>query len=404
MKKSVTNFLPRCIYSLLEYTILIVVFSCLVNLGNWQLKRATDKETILAQYNKMQASRAFDWTHKDKPPVSFAKVAVHGQLLKKLFFLDNQFYHHNLGYYLLVPVLLQDNSILMVDEGWLSANNNRHILPPVAVELQQVWSGQVYYPKNSKVKLGQVIDSRHGSSYVLESIDFAALEQILQRRVHHWVLRMPAGANQQFVREWRIVNMPPNRHRAYALQWFAMAGIIGIILLWRVGKMLNKKFKNYRGIIFLVIIFLLPFLAALFVCKHPSLWQGLATTNYGTWAPKIELPLQGKPWQIRLSTSACKTNCLKVVDKLARIRLAMGRKLYDVDIMVLIPKNATLPPQQKLKFDEWGVKYQPAPSNWDKNFSQLPVVLYGPEHTSILMYPLNFNAKQLHHDLQVLVK
>jgi surfeit locus 1 family protein len=41
------------------------------------------------------------------------------------------------------------------------------------------------------------------------------------------------------VREWKTVAMPPQRHLAYALQWFVMALVVLIIFV-----ALNLKKKN----------------------------------------------------------------------------------------------------------------------------------------------------------------
>jgi surfeit locus 1 family protein len=34
--------------------------------------------------------------------------------------------------------------------------------------------------------------------------------------------------------EWKLVSVHPERHYAYALQWFSMATVIFLILIWRI--------------------------------------------------------------------------------------------------------------------------------------------------------------------------
>jgi surfeit locus 1 family protein len=53
----------------------------------------------------------------------------------------------------------------------------------------------------------------------------------LQKKVYPFIIRLDKQDAYGFVREWAIVSMPPQRHFAYAAQWFAMAGVILILFV-----------------------------------------------------------------------------------------------------------------------------------------------------------------------------
>jgi rRNA large subunit m3Psi methyltransferase RlmH len=77
---------------------------------------------------------------------------------------------------------------------------------------------------------------------ILEQLDTKLLSQILQKKVYPFIMRLDKQEAHGFVREWAIVSMPPQRHLAYALQWFAMALVILIIF---VALNLKKKNEEY---------------------------------------------------------------------------------------------------------------------------------------------------------------
>ena len=214
----------------------MMAFIILMKLGFWQLHRAHHKQEILTQHHRMHANKAIKWSSNSQAPQAFQAIMVEGVPLNVWFYLDNQFYQHQIGFDLILPVLQENGSIILVDYGWVKANPNRAELPNVEVLPQKKWLGTVYYPSQSSVALGKMLDHQQGNRYVIESYDFVEMQKILGHSVHNWVLRLKLEQNTTFKREWPVVNLLPERHKAYALQWFTMALVVGIILLWRIIK------------------------------------------------------------------------------------------------------------------------------------------------------------------------
>lgn len=176
--------------------------------------------------------------------------------------------------------------------------------------------------------------------------------------------------------------------------------------------MRKNNSKKYSSVLILVVIFSLPIWAAFYIFSKPMLLRKLSTTNYGQWAPVVHWQLnqpKARPWQLVLwNQGLCEQKCIHRLDELARVRLAMGRKVYNLDVVLVLPEGIHLSESLRSQLKDSNIEYQYLPSNavmtWNDFFQKHPVVLFSPEHTSILMYPRELEPKKLYHDLQVLIK
>jgi len=220
----------------LEFVILFLVIIILLNLGFWQRHRAQEKKMILQAISLQRNTEAISWSEGQKKPNNFQKLKVFGNVLPEVFYLDNKFYQHQPGYNIITPVILKNNQVLLIDQGWIPRGKDRKYLPRLKNEFSTVWMGQVYYPQLSKIKLGQFLDFKTGNYYVIETLNIKEIEKVLRRKVLPWVLRNMSDKPSLYVRKWEAVSVSPERHQAYAVQWFVMAGIVLLILVWRLYK------------------------------------------------------------------------------------------------------------------------------------------------------------------------
>lgn len=116
---------------------------------------------------------------------------------------------------------------------------------------------------------------------ILERLDTQLISQVLQKSVSPFIIRLDKQDANGFVREWATVSMPPQRHLAYALQWFVMALVVLIIFVALNLKKNEKQISKHYILLLLVLIFATPGIAALMFYKHPS-WLGTAKINKGT--------------------------------------------------------------------------------------------------------------------------
>jgi surfeit locus 1 family protein len=76
-----------------------------------------------------------------------------------------------------------------------------------------------------------MFEKKQAKLTIIEQIDIKLLGQLLQKDMFPFIIRLNKAEPDGFVREWAIVSMPPEKHMAYALQWFAMALVLFIIVI-----------------------------------------------------------------------------------------------------------------------------------------------------------------------------
>ena len=173
---------------------------------------------------------------------------------------------------------------------------------------------------------------------------------------------------------------------------------------------MNSKRKYIMWL--LVFIFSLPMFIAYQLAQHPD-WLGTAnTTNYGVWVkPKVmwkNKALNERDWQlVYWHNGICDKACFNTLNQLAKIRLAMGRKLYQMTIWLMIPNDVTLTSKEIKSLQEQDIQLAYADNaiqdEWQL-FASHPIVLFTPEKHALLMYESNPNSKKMYHDFQLLIK
>ncbi|MBI2784888.1 MAG: hypothetical protein HYX60_00690 [Legionella longbeachae] len=174
---------------------------------------------------------------------------------------------------------------------------------------------------------------------------------------------------------------------------------------------MKKKLSKYYILLLLVVMFAAPGIAAYVFYQHPS-WLAATKVNKGTLLnPPVALDsLSGKSkWRIIFwSPSLCDKACLQQLDVLARIRLALGRKLYQVDQWLILGDKAP-PLSEKTKSLLKEMDFQVAQlSAAEVNakgtlFSEAKVFLADSGNYLILSYSPQVNPDDVYKDLKLLL-
>lgn len=235
------RFTPNWLMIILA-TLFIALF---LRLGFWQIQRAEEKTKMVKAEEALAKQEPVIWDVGQKLPMQYQRINAQGHYLNNVFLLDNQHQQHQFGYDVLSPLLLSDGSVVMVDRGWVLGDSSRRSFPKIKIPegLSQL-HGNVYFPSKNQWVLGPGLERKGNKTTIIELIDTKMLSQLLQKKVYPFIIRLDKQDAYGFVREWAIVSMPPQRHLAYALQWFVMALVILIIFV-----ALNLKKKNEKTFI-----------------------------------------------------------------------------------------------------------------------------------------------------------
>lgn len=168
--------------------------------------------------------------------------------------------------------------------------------------------------------------------------------------------------------------------------------------------------RNYLILIPLFLLFVAPGICAYLFYLNPH-WLGTATTNKGRLLnPPVVLNALGKKdkpkWRLILwSPHACEERCLQQMDKLARIRLALGRRLYEVEQFVVLNGNQALTNDFSTLMKEQDIHLMRLPQNNVKEVltGKEEFFIANPDGFLILAYKTDVNPADIYHDLKHLL-
>jgi surfeit locus 1 family protein len=219
----------------------------LVGLGIWQLERAAWKQGLIDDHEAgiHLGPVDLDWLLDSGNLAASRPVEVRGQYdLAHQLLLDNRIYRGHAGYHVLTPLRLPDGeSVVLVNRGWVPTGLDRAVLPelpgpsgPVAVEA--ITSLQPEKP----FRLGAVEESHAGWPKVVQQLDLEQLEQLLETRLLPVILLLDESSEYGFVRDWQpVYEVTPDKHRAYAMQWFTLAMVLLLIYIGVNSKRISDK-------------------------------------------------------------------------------------------------------------------------------------------------------------------
>lgn len=218
----------------------LIVLSILLKLGFWQVQRAGEKDYLQSRFDSRSQLGTLGLQELLKTPgdINDYPVAINGHFDNQYnLLLDNQIYQSQAGYHLLtlfIPFASPEpNQALWVNRGWLPVGQNRAILPPIPpLHGQHTLQGRVYVPSNKVFLLKK--DNYQQVSWPLrvQSVDLDSLESVLGVQLLPFTLRLnPKNDNSNLPREWHNNPMGADKHKAYALQWFAMGLVLILIYI-----------------------------------------------------------------------------------------------------------------------------------------------------------------------------
>ncbi|MDC9729302.1 MAG: SURF1 family protein [Methyloprofundus sp.] len=224
----------------LPLVIFIVVFSLLLRLGFWQLNRAAEKEQLFSNQAQRMLSKPVYLPEllKAQDEIKYRPVVLKGnydathQLL-----VDNQIVNGKLGAFVMTPFILADKSgAVLVNRGWIAMDKARLKVPDISLTANQ-YEISLIGRVNNFPAVGMVLkgadDLSEGWPSQVQVINLDKLATRFNYSFYSFQVQLQADQANGYLRDWKInTRMPPEKHRAYAFQWFALAATLFFLTLW----------------------------------------------------------------------------------------------------------------------------------------------------------------------------
>ena len=235
-----------------------ILLPLLIGLGFWQLERAEEKTRIAAQQAQRAALPAVPLSDLDARAepheLAYRATEVSGHFHQSaVIYLDNQLRGGRYGVDVLG--LFYDRGSdrwALLNRGWVPADPARRSLPDVPIPSgDMTLRASVYVPPGEPYTLAEEDYSALAWPLLVQDAGDAALHRALERelggRLFPQVLRLGAAQPHGFRRDWPLVNSSPERHRAYALQWFTMAAALLLLFVLRCSNIAAVLRARMRG-------------------------------------------------------------------------------------------------------------------------------------------------------------
>ncbi|MFC0446005.1 SURF1 family protein [Pseudidiomarina halophila] len=228
-------------------TVLAIAF--LVKLGFWQLDRAAEKETLFDDFAVAQTQAAQDsFQPLPQNPATnarFTPVKVTGTFVDSYLLLDNQVHQGKVGYHVIGLLDANNRSELVpVNLGWVPVGPDRRELPALELpEAEQEVIGWLYHPAEDAFTLADQIVEPGSSPWRVQQLDFEAISTALDLPIANYLVLLSEAANYGWPRQWQPQVMTPEKHQAYALQWFSLA-LACLIVFFFARRSITKTKKE----------------------------------------------------------------------------------------------------------------------------------------------------------------
>ena len=229
----------------------------LISLGFWQLSRAEEKVALASAFEERQAMRPATpaaMASLDAAELAYRPAFARGEYQPgRYFLLDNRTRNGRFGYEVLHVLRLYTGDTLLINRGWVAGDPARQALPTVpevsgTVEL----TGHIYVaPGKPYLLAAQQLTQGWPKRVQAVEMDLfkSAIEDGASGRLFPYPLRLDDDQPGALDIDWQFINVSPAKHTGYAVQWFTMAAVLGLVFLFQSSNLwLVLRGKNDNGV------------------------------------------------------------------------------------------------------------------------------------------------------------
>ena len=223
----------------------VVVVGVGIALGNWQVRRAEEKVAVAAAINEQGrlppvviggrgGVQQYDRVGTGAHP-TYRRIQLLGEFVQGWpVFLDNRPHGGRAGFYLAMPFKIagSDRHVLVL-RGWLPRDPREYgRLPEYATPAGATTVEGVVVDKAGHVmQLGTAAPVKPGA--IVQNLEVEEMARASGLRLEPFLVQQtgPQVAGDPLVRDWPAPDTGIDKHRGYAVQWYALAAMAALFFV-----------------------------------------------------------------------------------------------------------------------------------------------------------------------------
>ncbi len=215
----------------------------MLQLGNWQLSRAQEKESRQERLDLLsqQPAIALPTVPVKLEDFQYRRVEARGTYVPiHTIYLDNKIYRGIAGYHIVTPLRIGTSSMhVLVNRGWVAADLDRSKLPRVpASDGPIVVSGIATTAIQKTLELSKELVS----GQVWENLDLERYRNATGLLLQPVMILQQDEIEDGLVRHWPRPDSGSGKNLGYAFQWFAMA--LAVLIIYLVLSVKRERSEN----------------------------------------------------------------------------------------------------------------------------------------------------------------
>ena len=213
----------------------LLVWALTFSLGQWQLRRAAQKQSLQAAIASQASQSILD--NRALDAFGDGSAAVHRQATLKgvwsaqhIVFLDNRSMNQKTGFIVVAPLVLDGTSqVILVQRGWVQRDfTERARLPNVSTPVGPVTVRGRIAPPPSKLYEFNATESGR----IRQNMDLSSFSKEIRMPLLGVSLIQTGPANEGLLRDWPPPDFGVQKHYGYAFQWFALCALVTGLYFW----------------------------------------------------------------------------------------------------------------------------------------------------------------------------
>lgn len=208
----------------------------LLSLGTWQVTRGLHKADVLASAETKDYQQLTE-IPTDNIALDYQSAELQGKWIDgKEFLLDNRAYQSQQGYEVLSLFQLDSGQYVLINRGWI---DKKKIAETSLATKNTQPRGKLYEPKKGYTIGEAITDTSENWPKISLYMDVESFAKKLALPVSPLILVLDAENANSFQRVWTPVVVPPERHYAYAMQWYGLSIVLMVFgFIWRKKRLL----------------------------------------------------------------------------------------------------------------------------------------------------------------------